>query len=62
MKYHELEKKLQKAGCYPVGSMKGHPLWYSPITGKYFKMSHHGKQEIAVGTLKGIIRDSGIKF
>ncbi|SCD19368.1 Hypothetical protein PSM36_0538 [Proteiniphilum saccharofermentans] len=51
MKYHELEKKLKKAGCYPAGSMNGHPLWYSPITGKYFKMSHHDKQEVALGTL-----------
>lgn len=62
MKYNELEKKLRKAGCYPDGSMGGHPLWYSPITGKYFKMSHHGAKEVATGTLKSIIRDSGVKF
>lgn len=62
MKYNEVEKKLKKAGCYPAGSMGGHPLWFSPITGKYFKMSHHGSQEVASGTLKSIGRDSGVKF
>lgn len=61
MKYSELEKKLKKAGCYLEGTMGGHPLWYSPITGKFFKMSHHGSKEIASGTLKSIIKDSGVK-
>lgn len=41
MKYSELERKLKKAGCYYTGeSLFGHPKWYSPITGKYFAMSH----------------------
>lgn len=61
MKYNELERKLVKSGCYPTGhSICGHPEWYSPITGKYFKMSHHKSQEIAQGTLKSILKDAGI--
>jgi predicted RNA binding protein YcfA (HicA-like mRNA interferase family) len=62
MKYNELERKLKKAGCYEETQMNGHPLWYSPITGKYFKMSNHKKKEVATGTLKGIINDSGVKI
>lgn len=62
MKYNELEKRLKKAGCYQEGNMGGHPLWYSPITKKYFKMSHHSAKEVAPGTLKSIIRDSGVKL
>ena len=41
MKYSELERKLKNAGCYKAGEMSGHPLWYSSISGKYFKMSNH---------------------
>lgn len=61
MKYSELERKLKKGGCYPDGEMNGHPLWYSPITGKYFKMSNHKNKEVASGTLKSILDDSGVK-
>jgi len=62
MKYSELERKLKKAGCYDTKrEIQGHPAWFSPITGKYFKMSHHGTKEVASGTLKSISKDSGVK-
>ena len=62
MKYSEVERKVKKEGCYEYGEMSGHPLWYSPITGKYFKLSRHKSQEVATGTLKNISNDSGVKF
>lgn len=62
MKYSELERKLKKADCYEDGEMSGHPMWFSPITGKHFKMSHHKSQEVANGTLKSIKKDSGVNF
>ena len=62
MKYSEVERKLKKVECYEEGEMNGHPLWYSPITKKYFKMSHHKSQEVAKGTLKSISNDSGVKL
>lgn len=62
MKYSELEKKLKKAGCYNTGKqMSGHPVWYSPITDRFFKMSNHGKQEVKKGTLQKILKISGLK-
>jgi len=61
MKYAELEKKLKKAGCYEAGEMSRHPLWYSPVTDKYFKMSHHKNNEVAIGTLNSILKDAGVK-
>lgn len=62
MKYSELEKKLRKAGCYDTGkSMSGHPIWYSPKTGKSFKMSNHGSEEVANGTLNAILKCAGLK-
>ena len=62
MKYKELERKLKKEGCYDTGELiNGHPKWFSPISGKTFKMSHHGSEEVATGTLNAILKDAGIK-
>ena len=62
MKYSELEKKLKSMGCYEDGVRNGHPLWYSPITGNLFKMSHHKSQEVKPGTLKSILNLSGVEL
>lgn len=62
MKYNELHKLLSKAGCWDTGRQRGgHPLWYSPKTGNYFKTSNHGSEEVKSGTLNSILRDAGIK-
>ncbi len=61
MKYSEIHRKLRKAGCYPVGN-GDHPWWYSPMTGKTFKTSHHVSEEAKFGTLKSIERQSGVKL
>ena len=62
MKYNELEKLLRTIGCYPMRKQQaGHPLWYSPKTGKFFQTSNHQSQEVAPGTLKKILRDAGLK-
>lgn len=63
MKYSELHRLLRKHGCYFANKqIAGHPAWYSPITGMYFPTSNHDSQEVKPGTLKNIIRDSGIKL
>ena len=41
--------------------MAGHPIWHSPITGKDFKMSNHGGEEVAKGTLRSIMKVAGLK-
>lgn len=62
MKYNELMRKLKKAGCYDTGrEICGHPAWYSPKTGKYFPVSHHGGKEVAKGTLNSILEAAGLK-
>lgn len=61
MKYNELHRILKKNGCYPLGKTQaGHPLWFSPKTGKEFTTSHHEAQEVATGTLRSIKRLAGI--
>lgn len=62
MKYSELERLLRKVGCYEISQqMAGHPIWHSPITDKDFKMSNHGSEEVATGTLNKILKQAGLK-
>ncbi|MGQ4706650.1 type II toxin-antitoxin system HicA family toxin [Capnocytophaga gingivalis] len=61
MKYSELEKRLKEAGCYDTEKQaNGHPVWYSPITNKKFRLSNHKSKEVATGTLKRILKDAGL--
>ena len=62
MKYSELMKLLRRAGCYEKDRKGRHPKWFSPITGNDFYLSHHEKEEIPRGTLRSILRDSGVKL
>ncbi len=62
MKYHELANKLRRIRCYDTGEQaNGHPIWYSPLTGKTFRMSNHGSKEVPTGTLRQIKKDAGLK-
>lgn len=62
MKYSELERKLKKIGCFYTGEQQnGHPVWESPKTGKRFRMSNHGKEEVATGTLSAIKKAAGLE-
>jgi predicted RNA binding protein YcfA (HicA-like mRNA interferase family) len=60
MKYSELEQRLKERGCYSYRQGGNHPIWYSPITGLFFEMSHHRSQEVRPGTLKSIVKRSGV--
>lgn len=62
MKYTELARLLRKYGCYDTGEQaNGHPLWYSPLSGKVFRLSNHGSQDVPRGTLRQILKDAGVK-
>lgn len=39
-----------------------HDIYQSPITGKLFSVGRHAKEEVRTGTLKGILKDAGIKI
>ena len=60
MKYTELERKLRRAGCYPVGNAD-HPIWHSPITKKEFTTGHHDTHEVNPKTLNKILKAAGLK-
>lgn len=60
MKTQELIKLLKKNRCKLRLHGKKHDMWYSPKTGKVFPVPRH-KAEIALGTLKSILRDAGLE-
>lgn len=60
MKYSEIHRKLQAAGCYVFRKGKRHPVWISPITGKFFETSYHESEEAKKGTLVSIQKMSGV--
>ena len=60
MKTSELLKLLKENGCYLVEHGKEHDKYYSPVTGKSFRIPRH-KKEIATGTMNHILKDAGVK-
>ncbi|MDR0695085.1 MAG: type II toxin-antitoxin system HicA family toxin [Prevotellaceae bacterium] len=60
MKTSEATRKLAKAGCYFVEHGKEHDCWYSPVTGKRFRLPRHASQELATGTKKSIEKLAGV--
>ena len=62
MKYSEIERKLRNAGCYFYRSGGNHQIWFSPITGRKFSLSHHKSEEAPIGTVKSISNASGVKL
>ena len=62
MKIKELERKLRMAGCWFVVHGKRHDQWYSPITDLMFSIPRHGTKEVPNGTLREILKQSGVKF
>lgn len=61
MKTGELKKLVSAAGCYLLREGKEHETWYSPITGKKFRIHRHQSKEVPTGTANRILRDAGLK-
>lgn len=55
----DLERKLKAAGCYYVRPGGNHEIWYSPITGKNFPVSHGGIKKSKI-VLNRIEKQSGV--
>ena len=58
----ELIRLLKKNGCYLVRNGANYDIYQSPITGKLFSVGRHAKEEVRTGTLKGILKDAGIRM
>lgn len=60
MKQSELLKLFSKNDIKLLQHGKRHDIYYSPITKKQFPVPRHAK-EIAIGTLKSIMKDAGLE-
>ena len=58
----ELIRLLKKNGCCLVRNGANHDIYHSPITGKQYSDGRHAKEEVRTGTLKGILKDAGIRM
>lgn len=61
MKVSELRRLLKSHGCYELQPGKEHDVWFCPSTGAKMRIPRHQSQEVAVGTLKSILKQAGIK-
>ncbi len=61
MKVSEMIKALKKIGCYKTKDGSRHDEWYSPVTGKKFRVPRHPAKELATGTADRIRKDAGLK-
>ena len=60
LRYRDLERKLQRAGCWKVREGRGsHVIWAGP-SGTRAPVPRHGGRDLAPGTLRAILRTLGI--
>ena len=62
MKVNELKRKLKSNGCYCETEKTNHEWWFSHITNQHFSIPRHGSQEVPLGTLKSISKQSGFSL
>lgn len=58
----ELVRLLKKNGCFLFRNGSNHDIYKSPITGKIFAVGRHAKEGVRTGTVRGILKDAGIKL
>lgn len=61
MKVSELIEQLKSIGCEFVEHGSEHDKWFSPRTGKHFRIPRHRSKEIPTGTYNRIAKDAGLK-
>ena len=61
MRYRELAKRLRKLGCEELRQGKGsHRVWYNPDNGKIATVPDWGSKDLALGTVRAVIRELDI--
>ena len=60
MKRSELERLLRDNGCYPLNKGTRHDKWYSPISGLVVLLPRHQAKEMAIGTVREILKTAGL--
>jgi predicted RNA binding protein YcfA (HicA-like mRNA interferase family) len=61
MKYSELRRILEDAGCWIKRNGSNHDIYYSPISENSFPVGRHTSKEIPTGTVNKILKQAGLK-
>ena len=62
MRVNELKRLLKSHGCYELTTnVRGHDVWYSPLTDAKFRVPRHQTREIPTGTLSSILKQAGLE-
>lgn len=59
MKYSELYKLLRRSGCTVFREGNNHTIWIAPNKNK-FTVPRHQTQDVPKGTLRAILKATGI--
>ena len=59
-KYKDVKKLLKKLGFEEVRQKGSHVIFKNPITGSTFPVPNHGSKELAIGTLRSILKSAGL--
>ena len=60
MKFSELRRRIEAAGCFIVRNGANHDIYFSPITGLKFPVGRHMSEEVPKGTERSILRKAGL--
>lgn len=62
MKLNELKRLLKLHCCSEYATnVRGHDVWYSPLTEAKFRIPRHQSKEVPTGTLRIILIVAGIQ-
>ena len=59
-KYKDVKKLLKELGFEEVRQKGSHVIFKNPITGSTFPVPNHGSKELAIGTLRSILKSAGL--
>ncbi|MBN1937020.1 MAG: type II toxin-antitoxin system HicA family toxin [Anaerolineae bacterium] len=61
MRYRELTRRLRDLGCIEGRRGKGsHVFWHNPATGQSTAVPNWGSKDLALGTVRAIVRGLGL--
>lgn len=61
MRVSEFQKLAEKLGCYLKREGGNHEIWYSPITGEYFRLSRDKNKDLTPKAESELRKLAGLK-
>ena len=64
MKYADAARKLSSLGCelVPRRGRGSHRVWHNPDSGRLTSLPDWGSKDLKIGTIRGAVRQLGLKW